>query len=175
MLTVLEIESFQIFAAVHKSDILSSAAKIMFSFLSPNLSAYVLEIESFQIFTAVHKIWCFSSAAKVYFSILSPNLSTYLIWVLTHKLQKSYSHILRHFLYSSKSPTNKLSTTKLQWIHFLFLNSFAGFPPTTDMELTSLTTTLPELTTAPLPINLQLGSINTQVSDLGFKPFEHTL
>ena len=33
-------KTFQIFAAVHKSDVLKFAAKIKLSFLSPNLSAY---------------------------------------------------------------------------------------------------------------------------------------
>ena len=48
---VLEIESFQIFATVHKSNVFSSAAKILLSNLSPNLSAYYLL--SNQIFTAL--------------------------------------------------------------------------------------------------------------------------
>ena len=33
-------KKFQIFAAVHKSNVLNSAAKILLSYLSPNLSAY---------------------------------------------------------------------------------------------------------------------------------------
>ena len=43
-------KKFQIFAAVHKSNVLNSAAKILLSNLNPNLSAYGIRNENHHFF-----------------------------------------------------------------------------------------------------------------------------
>ena len=58
-------KKFQIFAAVHKSNVLNSAAKLILSNLSPNLSAYDSKIikeipyesESYYVFDHGYKVF----------------------------------------------------------------------------------------------------------------------